>query len=151
MAGNSPFRGIVFCNVGTSKTVITKFVTTWQILLPHIFPHMVTPKMFPWDKKASRRKKHLGHKCINSLVSHKLSHNRYLWFFWGTYRSLPDSVIWWCLRTGGGGILTRDNHGGGNGEGEGNGDRKCRPTAIMALGEHPPRSLQLRLWLRSRR
>ena len=44
VAGNSPFRGIVFCNLGTSKTNISKFVTT-QLLLPHIFPHMVTPTM----------------------------------------------------------------------------------------------------------
>jgi hypothetical protein len=59
VAGNSPFRGIVFCNLGTSKTVISKFTTTRQILLPHILPHvnMTTPTMFPWDKKASSMKK----------------------------------------------------------------------------------------------
>ncbi len=28
-------------------------------------------------------------------------------FFLGAYRSLPDAAIWWCLRTGGGGVLTR--------------------------------------------
>ena len=29
-------------------------------------------------------------------------------FFWGgAYGSLPDAAIWWCLRTGGGGVLTR--------------------------------------------
>ncbi len=50
-------------------------------LRPHIFPHMVTPTMFPVDKKASRMKKasstkkNFIHKCINSLVSHKLSHD----------------------------------------------------------------------------
>jgi len=28
-------------------------------------------------------------------------------FFWGgAYGSLPDAAIWWCLRTGGGGVLT---------------------------------------------
>jgi len=28
-------------------------------------------------------------------------------FFWGgAYGSLPDAEIWWCLRTGGGGVLT---------------------------------------------
>ena len=27
-------------------------------------------------------------------------------FFLGAYGSLPDAVIWWCLRTGGGGVLT---------------------------------------------
>ena len=59
-------------------------------------------------------------------------------------------------RTRGGGVdtttsrQTRDNHGGGEGEGEGGGDGKCRATAITGLGEHLPRSLRLRLWLRSR-
>ena len=28
-------------------------------------------------------------------------------FFGGAYGSLPDAAIWWCLRTGGGGVLTR--------------------------------------------
>ncbi len=27
-------------------------------------------------------------------------------FFLGAYGSLPDAAIWWCLRTGGGGVLT---------------------------------------------
>jgi hypothetical protein len=54
----SPFRGIVFCNLGTSKTVISNFVTTRQILLPHILPHvnMTTPIMFPVEQKASAQK-----------------------------------------------------------------------------------------------
>ena len=25
----------------------------------------------------------------------------------GAYGSLPDAAIWWCLRTGGGGVLTK--------------------------------------------
>jgi hypothetical protein len=28
-------------------------------------------------------------------------------FFLGAYGSLPGAAIWWCLRTGGGGVLTR--------------------------------------------
>ena len=78
VAGNSQFWGIVFCNLGTSKTVISKFVTTQQILLPHILPHvnMTTPTMFRWDKKASIMKKSLPQKCINSFLAHKLSHDR---------------------------------------------------------------------------
>jgi hypothetical protein len=102
VAGNSTFRGIVFCNLG-----MVPLKQSFQIssprgkLRPHIFPYMVTPMMFPWDKKASRIQKSLIQKCINSLVSHKLSHNRY-------YGSLPDAAIWWCLRTGGGGVLTSD-------------------------------------------
>jgi hypothetical protein len=59
VAGNSPFWGIVFCNLGTSKTVISNFVTTRQILFPYILPHvnMTTPTMFLWDKKTRAQKK----------------------------------------------------------------------------------------------
>jgi hypothetical protein len=39
VAGNSPFRGIVFCNLGTSKTVIIKFVTTVNIVTPYLSPY----------------------------------------------------------------------------------------------------------------
>ncbi len=66
VAGNSTFRGIVFCNLGTAKT---------DICYP-IFPHMVTPTMFPWDKKWWGTQNGGADKCINSLVSHKLSHDR---------------------------------------------------------------------------
>ncbi len=88
VAGNSPFRGIVFCNLGISKTVISKFTPTRQILLPHILPHvnMTTPTMFPWDKKASSMKKSRSQQCINSFLAHKLSHDRWLWFFFGLLR-----------------------------------------------------------------
>jgi len=53
-------------------------------------------------------KKSLPQKCINSLVPHKLSHDRlFCFYFLGAYGSLPDAAIWWCLlRTGGGGVLT---------------------------------------------
>ena len=39
VAGNSPFRGIVFCNLGTSKTGILKLVTTVNIVTPYISPY----------------------------------------------------------------------------------------------------------------
>ncbi len=29
-----------------------------------------------------------------------------VFFGGGAYGSLPDATIWWCLRTGGGGVLT---------------------------------------------
>jgi hypothetical protein len=51
--------GVVFlCNLGTFKTVISTFITTRQILLPHILPHvnMTTPTMFPVDKKLEHEK-----------------------------------------------------------------------------------------------
>jgi hypothetical protein len=39
VAGNSPFRGIVFCNLGTSKTVISNFITTANIVTPYHSPY----------------------------------------------------------------------------------------------------------------
>ena len=38
VAGNSTFRGIVFCNLGTPKTVISNFVTVRQIDTPYSSP-----------------------------------------------------------------------------------------------------------------
>ena len=37
--GNSTFRGIVFCNLGTPKTVISNFVTSRQIETPYLSPY----------------------------------------------------------------------------------------------------------------
>ena len=60
-------------------------------------------------------------------------------------------------RTRGGGVntttsrQTRDNDGDDEGEGDGDGDGKCRAAAITGLGERPPSSSRLRLWMRSRR
>ncbi len=78
-----------------------------KLFLPHIFPHMVTPTMFPWDKNPED-KKSLIQKCSNSLIAHKLSHDCWFWFFFCAYGSLPDAAIWWCLWTGGGGVVTSD-------------------------------------------
>ena len=38
VAGNSPFRGIVFYNLGTSKTVLLKFITMVNNVTP-FSPH----------------------------------------------------------------------------------------------------------------
>ena len=38
VAGNSTFWGISFCNLGTPKTVISNFVTMWQIEAPYSSP-----------------------------------------------------------------------------------------------------------------
>jgi hypothetical protein len=108
VAGNLQFRGIVFCNLGTSKIVISKFVTTRQILLPHILPrvNMTTPTMFPWDKKASIMKKvFLNNVLIPWYPISYLTITGYV-FFLGAYWSIPDAAIWWCLQTGGGGMVT---------------------------------------------
>jgi hypothetical protein len=92
VAGNSPFRGIVFCNLRIFKTVISNFVT--KNMLPHILPHvnMTTPTMFPVDKKASSTNKSQGQNCINSFLAHKLSHDHRLRYFLGVaYGSLHDA------------------------------------------------------------
>jgi len=47
---------------------------------------MFTPTMFPWDKKWSSTKKSLGQICINSFDERMLSHDRWLWFFFGRLR-----------------------------------------------------------------
>jgi hypothetical protein len=70
VAGNLTFRDIVLC-----------LKQSFQIssppgeLGPHIFPHMVTPTMFPWDKKTLGGKKRRAHKCINSFDECMLSYD----------------------------------------------------------------------------
>ena len=120
MAGNSKFRGIVFCNLDIPETVISNFVRL-IIETPYLSPYghpnnaplgqkNVGTKKASSTKKASRTKTSLGQQCINSFLAHKLSHDRWLWlFFLGACNgngSLPDAAIWWCLRTGGGGVVT---------------------------------------------
>ncbi len=41
--------------------------------------------------------------CMNSFLTHMLSCDRWLCFFWGALRVpiVHDAAIWWCLRTGG--------------------------------------------------
>jgi hypothetical protein len=75
VAGNSTFRGIVFCNLGTPKTVISNFVTSRQTETPYLSLYGY-PNNVPGGQKNSRMKKTRLQQCINSLVSHKLSHNR---------------------------------------------------------------------------
>ena len=53
---------------------------------PHIFPHMVTPTMFPVDKKWWSTQFGGADKCINSFDECMLSHNRWLCFFFGHLR-----------------------------------------------------------------
>jgi hypothetical protein len=51
-------RGIVFCNLGTSKTVKLKFVTTVNIVTPYLSPYPYGhPNNVPGGQKNSRRKK----------------------------------------------------------------------------------------------
>ena len=106
VAGNSPFRGIVFCNLGTSKTVISKFVTT-QYCNPIYFPIWLPQQCSRGTKKRLGDKKvFLNNVLIPSYHTSYLTIASSGFFFGGAYGSLPDAAIWWCLQTGGGGVLT---------------------------------------------
>ena len=56
VAGNSTFRGIVFCNLGTPKTVISNFVTSRQIETPY-FPIWLPQRCSRWTKNGGADKK----------------------------------------------------------------------------------------------
>ena len=108
MAGNSPFRGIVFYNLGTSKTVTLQFVTTVNIVTPYISPYGY-PNGVPVGQKSVEHTKKVSHK--NVLIPwYPISYLTIAssgFLGGGAYGSLPDAAIWWCLWTGGGGVLTR--------------------------------------------
>ena len=57
VAGNSTFRGIVFCNyLGNPKTVISNFVTSRQIETPYLSPYGY-PNDVPVGQKMVEEKK----------------------------------------------------------------------------------------------
>ncbi len=90
VAGNSTFWGIVFCNLGAPKTDISNFVTTRQIETPYSSPcEYDHPNDVPGGQTLVDKKTR-GQKCINSFLAHKLSHDRWLWFFFGP---LSDAAI----------------------------------------------------------
>ncbi len=76
--------------------------------------NIVTPYLSLWlPQQCSRGTKKVGHekKLEDTNVLIPWYPISYLTiassvFFLGAYGSLPDAAIWWCLRTGGGGVLT---------------------------------------------
>ena len=58
VAGNSTFRGIVCCNLGTPKTVISNFVTMQQIETPYLSPYGY-PNNVPGGQKTVGHEKSL--------------------------------------------------------------------------------------------
>jgi hypothetical protein len=99
VAGNSTFRGIVY------------FVTTRQIETPYFSPcKYVYPNDVPGGQKKWRSKKSLSQNvlipwypiCYLTIASS-------VFLGGGRLRVpiVPDAAIWWCLQTGGGGVLTR--------------------------------------------
>jgi hypothetical protein len=57
VAGNSPFQGIVFCNLGTSETVICHHA---NIVSPYISPYGY-PNDVPGGQKSNEETKKLEH------------------------------------------------------------------------------------------
>ena len=104
MAGNSPFRGIVFCNLVPLKSYF-KIRHHGKYCYPISFPIWLPQQCSRGTKKLEDEKK-VSHK--NVLIPwYPISYLMIassLVFFLGAYGSLPDAAIWWCLRTGGGGV-----------------------------------------------
>jgi len=102
VAGNSTFRGIVFCNFGIPKYGFLSVFT------PYISPYGY-PNNVPGGQKTVTQKKKVSFifVLIPSTTACYFTIAGYGFFFGGAYGSLPDAAIWWCLRTGGGGVLTR--------------------------------------------
>ena len=99
--------GYCFCNLGTSKTVISKFVTT-QYCYPIYFPIWLPQRCSRWTKKLEEEKKvSFIFVLIPWYPVSYLTIASSGFFILGAYGSLPDAAIWWCLWTGGGGVLTR--------------------------------------------
>ncbi len=71
VAGNSTFRGIVLCNLGTPKTVISNFVTL-QIETPYISPYGY-PNIVPVGQKMVEQTKNDEHTNVDERM---LSHDR---------------------------------------------------------------------------
>jgi len=64
-----------------------KFVTTVNIVTPYLSPcNSDHPNNFPAGQKAVTQKKSHLHFCINSFDDRMLSHDHWLWFFFGRLR-----------------------------------------------------------------
>ena len=64
--------------------------------------------MFPVDKNGGAQKKVADKNVLIPWYPISYLTIASYGFFWGgAYGSLPDAAIWWCLRTGGGGALSR--------------------------------------------
>ncbi len=59
---------------------------------PYLSPYG-HPNDVPVGQKNSYTKKTRGQKCINSFLAHKLSHDCWLWFFWGGALTGPYQMV----------------------------------------------------------
>ena len=94
VTGNSTFRGIVFCNLGTPKTVISNFVTSRQIDDPISFPIWLPNNVPGGQKNLGRKKVFLKNVLIPWYPRSYLTIASSVFFFFGAYGSLPDAAIW---------------------------------------------------------
>jgi hypothetical protein len=78
---------------------VLKFVTTVNIVTPYLSPYGY-PNEIPVGQKSLLKNVLIPWYPILYLTIASSA-------FLGAYGSLPDAAIWWCLRTGGGGVLTR--------------------------------------------
>jgi hypothetical protein len=85
VAGNSTFRGIVFYNLGTPKTVISNFVTSRQIETPYLSSYIWSPQ------RCSRGTKNVGaHKMVEQT-------NVLIPWYPISYLMIASSVFFWAL------------------------------------------------------
>ena len=93
MAGNSTFRGIVFCNLGTPKIVISNFVISRQIETPYVSPYGY-PNNVPGGQKSDEHEKKLDHTYVlipwSSISYLTIASSGF--FGGGAYGSLPDAA-----------------------------------------------------------
>ena len=79
----------------------------FNCLHPIYFPIWLPQQCSRWTKKRiSQKKVSYIFVLIPWYPISYLTIAGYGFFFLGAYGSLPDAAIWWCLRTGGGGVLT---------------------------------------------
>ncbi len=90
--------GVLFLQLGIPKKLF-QISSPRGKLRPHVFPHMVTPTMFPVDKKWWRTQKSQLHFCINSLVPKSYltiaSSGLFLGAYGGPYEIKPYLFACW--------------------------------------------------------
>ena len=86
-------------------------VRVWDLCIPNngcltVFTPYISSYGYPNNEAYARKKVSHKYVLIPWYPISYLTIAGYGFFFFGAYGSLPDAAIWWCLRTGGGGVLT---------------------------------------------
>jgi hypothetical protein len=103
--------GVVFCNLVPLKRYL-KIRHHGKYCYPIYFPIWLPQRCSRWTKK---RRAHKKVEVTNVLIpwypiSYLTIASSGFFLGGGAYGSLPDAAIWWCLRTGGGGVRTSKPH-----------------------------------------